>query len=57
MGEGGGPVEVDETYLGNRKDAPYARSAARRTSNAVLTLIDRKSEQARSFHIARFTIR
>ncbi len=53
MGEGGGPVEADETYLGNLKDAPVT-GKKRGTSHkqAVLTLIDRKSKQARSFHIA-----
>jgi transposase-like protein len=53
MGEGGSAVEADETYLGNLKDKPVT-GKKRGTSHkqAVLTLIDRKSKQARSFHIA-----
>jgi transposase-like protein len=53
MGEGGGPVEADETYLGNLKDGPpVKKKRSGFHKQAVLTLVDRKSGQARSFHIA-----
>lgn len=52
MGQDGGPVEADETYLGNLKDAPKGKKRSTFHKQAVLTLIDRKTKQARSFHVA-----
>lgn len=49
MGGGGGIVEADETYIGQRKGIPKAR-AGWGHKMAVLTLVDRAGE-ARSFHI------
>lgn len=51
MGEEGGAVEVDETFIGRmqgvkKKRAGYAHK------NAVLSLLDRKTGQVRSFHIS-----
>jgi transposase-like protein len=54
MGGGGGIVEIDETFIGQRADAPVA--AGFRHKHAVLTLVDRKGE-ARSFHIDRADMR
>jgi transposase-like protein len=50
MGGGGGIVEADETFIGQR--AQGVRAAGYAHKNAVLTLVDRKGE-ARSFHIDR----
>lgn len=50
MGGGGGIVEIDETFIGQRADRPLAAGFAHK--HAVLTLVDRKGE-ARSFHIDR----
>ncbi len=50
MGGDGGIVEIDETFIGQRADAPLAAGFAHK--HAVLTLVDRKGE-ARSFHIDR----
>ena len=52
MGQDGGPVEADETYLGNRKDVPVKKKRTGHHKQAVLTLIDRTTRQARSFHVA-----
>jgi transposase-like protein len=49
MGEGGGPVEMDETYIGRVKGRKVSQSA--RHKMPVLTLLDRRTGQARSFHI------
>jgi transposase-like protein len=51
MGGGGGIVEADETFTGWKKD--YPRPLGHTHKFAVLTLVDRKSGQARSFHIDR----
>ena len=48
MGGGGGIVEIDETFIGNKGKV---RKAGPHHKNAVLTLVSRKGE-ARSFHIA-----
>src|ERR1700674_4815527 len=50
MGEAGGFVEIDETFIGRKKDVK--RQTGYEHKHAVLTLVDRKGE-ARSFHIDR----
>jgi transposase-like protein len=47
FGEGGGGVEVDETYIGVNKDALKPKRGAR-AKNAMLSLVDRKTGQAHS---------
>jgi transposase-like protein len=54
MGGGGDPVEADETYIGRVKGV-RVRQGMQRHKHAVLTLIDRKSGHARSFHVATTT--
>lgn len=54
MGSGGTPVEMDETYIGRLKDKRSKRGS-RHSKHAVLTLLDRETGQARSFHIAMAT--
>jgi transposase-like protein len=49
MGSDGGAVEADETFIGRVKGA-WVRPGAHH-KNAVLSLIDRKSKQVRSFHV------
>ena len=48
-GKGGAIVESDETFIGRKKGVPTG--PAFHHKHAVLTLIDRKSGEARSFHI------
>jgi transposase-like protein len=48
MGGSGGPVEVDETFIGRIKGVPVGGAAHK---NIVLTLVDRGSGQARIFKI------
>jgi transposase-like protein len=50
MGSGGGAVEVDETYFGMRADAPKAKRGSHHL-NAILSLVDRDTGEARSFVI------
>lgn len=50
MGSGGGVVEVDETFIGRIKGARKPRGGYAH-KHAVLTLVDRTTKQARSFHI------
>jgi transposase-like protein len=50
MGGDGGFVEIDETFIGRKKDVE--RRTGYEHKHAVLTLVDRKGE-ARSFHIDR----
>jgi transposase-like protein len=55
MGGGGGIVEVDETFIGRKKDVKPEgqwRGRGYAHKHVVLTLVDRKGE-ARSFHIER----
>lgn len=47
FGKAGGAVEIDETFFGQNPDAPVSRTPIR-NMNAVLTLVDRDSGQARS---------
>lgn len=50
FGSDGGPVEVDETFIGRKEGVPKARGGAAH-KNAVLSLIDRDTKQVRSFHV------
>jgi hypothetical protein len=50
MGEAGGAVEVDETFIGRVKGVKVRAGSYHK--NAVLSLLDRNSGQVRSFHIA-----
>jgi transposase-like protein len=53
MGQDGDPVEVDETYFGNVKGAKLSkRKRSVRDKHAILTLVDRRTGEARSFHVA-----
>lgn len=52
FGQGGGGVEVDETFIGNDPDRPFDRDDQRgklHHMNKVLTLVDRSTGRARSF--------
>jgi transposase-like protein len=49
MASGGGMVEADETFIGRKKGVPLGRAFHHK--NAVLTLVDRTSGEARSFHV------
>jgi transposase-like protein len=51
MGEDGGAVEVNETYIGRVKGVEMKRGGSRH-KNAVLSLLDRDTGQVRSFHVA-----
>jgi transposase-like protein len=48
MGEGGGAVEVDETFIGNLKEKPKAKGGAGHKMK-VVSLVDRDSGRARSY--------
>ena len=54
MGGDGGAVEVDETSIGRIKGKKARGGAAHK--NAVLSLLDRKTGQVRSFHVATATV-
>lgn len=54
FGSGGGTVEADETYIGRKKG--HEVRAAYHHKNAVFTLIDRDTGQARSMVIDKSTI-
>ncbi len=51
MGGEGGVVEIDETFIGQKKDVPKRRGYAHK--HAVMSLVERRSEGARirSFHV------
>jgi ISXO2-like transposase domain len=51
MGGQGGIVEMDETFIGQKKDMPKRRGHAHK--HAVITLVERgpKGAKARSFHV------
>jgi transposase-like protein len=49
MGEGGGAVEADETFIGRIKGEKVRPGGHHK--NAVLSLVDRETKQVRSFHI------
>ena len=52
MGGEGVVVEIDETFIGKKKDMPKHRGYAHK--HAVMTLIERRPEggKARSFHVS-----
>jgi transposase-like protein len=50
MGSGGGPVEMDESYVGRIKGV-RVKCGGMRHKYPVLTLLDRRTGEARSFHI------
>jgi hypothetical protein len=49
FGEGGGAVEVDETFIGRKKGKPVA--GAYHHKMAVLGLVDRNTGRSRLFHV------
>ena len=49
FGEGGGAVEVDETFIGNDPDKPGGKRG--HSKNKVLALVDRKTGRARAMII------
>ncbi|MGC1270861.1 MAG: IS1595 family transposase [Croceibacterium sp.] len=49
FGSGGGAVEVDETYIGFKRDVPTRRGTAHK--HGVVALVDRESGQSRWFKI------
>ncbi|MDQ6869143.1 MAG: IS1595 family transposase [Pseudomonadota bacterium] len=49
MGGVGSTVEADETFIGRKEDSTKRRGHGHK--NAVLSLVDRKSGQVRSFHV------
>src|ERR1700730_17293461 len=49
MGGSGGIVEADETFIGRKEGSIKRRGHGHK--NTVLSLVDRKSKQVRSFHI------
>jgi transposase-like protein len=49
MGGAGSVVEADETFIGRKEDSIKRRGHGHK--NAVLSLVDRKSGQVRSFHV------
>ena len=49
FGQGGGAVEVDETYIGRKKGVPVA--GAYHHKMAVLGLVDRETGRSRLFHV------
>src|SRR5450755_1614085 len=51
FGQGGSGVEVDETFIGKSGTPPSAKGTGYRHLNKVLSLVDRKSGQARSMVI------
>jgi transposase-like protein len=55
MGSGGGAVEADETFFGRVKGAPKKPRGGYGHKNAILTLVDRDTKEARSFHVANTT--
>ena len=50
FGIGGGAVEVDETYIGIKKDAPHMRGGWGH-KHTVLALVDRESGKSKWYHI------
>lgn len=49
MGGVGGIVETDETFIGRKED--FIKRRGHGHKNAVLSLVDRKTGQVRSFHV------
>ncbi|MEH2565533.1 IS1595 family transposase [Bradyrhizobium sp. AZCC 2289] len=54
MGDAGGAVEVDETFIGRLQGVKKKRAGASH-KNTVLSLLDRDTGQVRSFHVANTT--
>jgi transposase-like protein len=50
MGGAGQTIEIDETFYGKLKDVPQSHGYAHK--NVVLSLVNRDTGEARSFHIA-----
>lgn len=50
FGSGGGAVEVDETYIGVKKDAPHMRGGWGH-KHTVLALVDRETGKSKWFHV------
>jgi transposase-like protein len=55
MGDAGGAVEIDETYIGRLKGVTKKRAGAAH-KNTVLSLLDRETGHVRSFHVAIATV-
>ncbi|MXP15025.1 IS1595 family transposase [Altererythrobacter confluentis] len=53
FGNGGGAVEVDETYIGFKAGVPTRRGTAHK--RAVVALVDRESGKSKWFHVANAT--
>ncbi|MCZ4264315.1 IS1595 family transposase [Erythrobacter sp. G21629-S1] len=51
FGSNGGAVEVDETYIGQKKDVEMKRGGWNH-KHTVLALVDRESGQSKWFHVA-----
>ena len=58
FGQGGGAVEVDETYIGFDPDHPVAEGQKVRTphKNKVVSLVDRSTGRARSYVVDRVNV-
>lgn len=54
FGSDGGAVEVDETFWGQNPEVPKSRTPIR-SMNAIMTMIDRNSGQARSVVVSELT--
>src|SRR3954465_6842333 len=55
MGDAGGAVEVDETYIGRLQGVKKGRAGSAH-KNTVLSLLDRDTGKVRSFHVANATV-
>lgn len=55
MGGAGHTVEIDETFIGNLPDMPR-QAGGYAHKNAVLSLVDRTTGEARSFHIGNASV-
>lgn len=51
LGGGGGTVEVDETFWGNKKPRGQKTGRGYAHKEKILSLVDRETGQARSFHV------
>jgi transposase-like protein len=51
FGNDGSAVEADETFLGRIKGSPKKPRGGYQHKHAILSLVDRKTKQVRSFHI------
>ena len=57
MGQGGGSVEVDETYIGQDRPRVSARGGGPHHKRKILSLVDRNTGQAKSIVIDRVTVK